>query len=498
MFSFLFPSFDDKNIQIKHNTLISYALFLFVQTVFTAYSTFNIGTKSLFIGATSISLIVPSLVIYFARKNFRLVSNLFIAFSWSSSALFLLMVYGDNSVIAFLLADVFIISALASLSIRWYIGIIYGLGTILVASMDLVFEKYGILNIFYLAPIPVWIYFIGFSIMLGTMLIIALANAFNFERIFRAYNAEISKRKTAESLLIDQNLVLDEKVKKRTHEIESLNVELNTANGNLYRSNTDLTMANEELFKQREELTATLNKLRITQAHLIQSEKMASLGILSSGIAHEINNPLNFIQGGIMVIENYLSNNNQVNHGEINPLINAINVGVKRASDIVSSLSHFSQHDNGQKFKCDIHSIIENCVVMLQSQLKNKVEIKKQYTGLPYILIGSAGKLHQALLNIISNSEQSIDSAGTIVIRTEVENNLLQISITDSGSGISPEKLPHVFDPFYTTKEPGKGIGLGLFITYTIIKEHNGTIYIDSQSGKGTTVTVNLPISCSV
>jgi signal transduction histidine kinase len=502
MFKLLFPGFEDKNIQIKHNTLISYALFLFVQSVFTGYSTFNIGSdKSVFIISTLVSIVIPCLVIIFARRNYSLVSKLFIGAIWTSSSLLLLLFQGDNSVVAFLMANLFIISALASLSIRWYAGIICGAGSVSVAITDFVFEKHGILNIFHLEPIPGWIYFMGFSIMLGTMLINAMANALSFENISLAYNAELNKRIKAESLLINQNVVLDEKVRERTNEIKSLNEELSSANKNLFQinkeqsvTNEELISTNEELICQREELEATLTKLQIAQEQLVQSEKMASLGVLAAGVAHEINNPLNFIKGGILGIENYFKDDLSDHTERVSPLIEAINIGVDRAAGIVKSLNRFSRQTESTTEKCDIHSIINNCLVILNNETINRIEICKKFTDSPFSFYGNEGKLHQAIMNILTNSIQAINEKGSITISTFIREERILLTFQDSGHGIKKEVINRIFDPFFTTKGPGKGPGLGLSISYQLIQEFKGSIEVQSETGKGTNVILSLPL----
>ncbi len=249
-----------------------------------------------------------------------------------------------------------------------------------------------------------------------------------------------------------------------------------------------------ELQDNNEELKSTIEKLNETRQQLVQSEKMASLGILTAGVAHEINNPLNFINGGIIGLESYFKKNLNEHFEKVAPLINAINVGVKRTTDIVTSLGQYSRQDNLEKTNCDVNSIIDNCLIMLHNQLKNKTEIKKNYTNIPYLLKGSEGKLHQALLNIISNASQAIEKDGIITITTQIVNNKIIISIHDNGCGISSDILGKIFDPFFTTKEPGKGTGLGLSITYNIIHEHKGTIEFQSEVNKGTNVIISLPI----
>jgi signal transduction histidine kinase len=502
MFKFLFPDFEDKNLQIKHNTLISYALFLLIQTFFAGYATFNVGPgKLVFIVVVILSLTVPSLVIYFSRRNYTLVSYLFICTIWTSSTTVLLLFHGDNSAMAFLVANIFIISALASLTIRWYVGFFFGFGSFLIAILDIFFEKSKILNFYNLSPIPDWAYFLGFSIMLGTMLIMSIANALSFENIFSDYHAELKKRLEAEHLLISQNALLDEKVKERTNEIKGLNIELTTANAELSESNKEIAATNEELlamneelYTQREELEHTINKLRIAQENLVRSEKMASLGVLAAGVAHEINNPLNFIQGGVDGIENYVKDDLGDHYENVRPLIDAIHTGVSRAAGIVKSLSRFSRQTDSRTEKCDIHAIINNCLVILHNETVNRIEIQKVFTGSSFTFIGNEGKLHQAILNILSNAVQAIHEKGKITISTWIQDQKVFIGFQDTGHGIKKDNLSRVFDPFFTTKAQGEGTGLGLSISYQLLQEFQGSIEIKSESEQGTNVIITLPI----
>ena len=251
---------------------------------------------------------------------------------------------------------------------------------------------------------------------------------------------------------------------------------------------------NEHLYAQREELERTLNKLKGTQWQLVQSEKMASVGILTAGIAHEINNPLNFIMGGKQAIENYIEDNIENHSSELTPLLNIIDEGINRASNIVQSLNRFSRTNISSTEECDIHSIIDNCLLMLNNQTKNNIEISKIFTDNPYKLIGNEGRLHQVILNILTNAIQAINNKGNISIITNVENEKITVKISDTGSGISKENIKKITDPFFTTKDPGKGTGLGLSIAYNIIKEHKGSIKYESTEAEGTAVTVTLPI----
>jgi len=263
----------------------------------------------------------------------------------------------------------------------------------------------------------------------------------------------------------------------------------------LEQANEELHVSNDNLLQQKEELTVTVGELQLTQKRLIKSEKMASLGVLSAGIAHEINNPLNFIQGGLFGLNNYF-NEKAENHKEnVAPLLNAISVGVERASGIVSSLNNFSRTDDTKTVACDIHQIIDGSLLMLNNKIKDKVEIKKEYTKQKFKLIGNEGQLHQIMVNVLLNASQSITNKGKIRIHTKIDNKNLIISVNDNGSGISEENLAKIFDPFFTTKAVGEGTGLGLSISLKIIENHKGQIAYKSEINKGTEVIITLPVN---
>ena len=298
--------------------------------------------------------------------------------------------------------------------------------------------------------------------------------------------------------LLDQKEKLEQVVKERTAEISQQKEEIQSHKEELQSFNQELSATNEELYKQREELEAALIKLKEFQNQLIQSEKMASLGTLASGVAHEINNPLNFIHGGVLYIESYLKENFPERFEEVRSVIDGINTGVERTAAIVRSLNQYGTSDNTLVSECNLHDIIDHCLIMIHDQYPNRIEVQKHYTGKQYSFKGNEGKLHQAFLNILANAVQAIEGKGKVTIHTEIVKKEIQISITDNGPGIEQVNLKKIFDPFYTTKDPDKGTGLGLTITYNTIKDHNGTIEFESRIGVGTKAVIKLPIQTNL
>ena len=240
------------------------------------------------------------------------------------------------------------------------------------------------------------------------------------------------------------------------------------------------------------EITQQNKELREAQDRLVQSEKMVSLGVLSAGIGHEMNNPLNFIKGGIDSLQKHLKQYPDISDESV-PYFNAVNEGVKRSTNIVKSLNHFSRQTTKMDEVCNIHDIANNCLVMLNSKIINRVEVKKSFMSSPPTILGNEGKLHQAIFNLLDNAAQSIIDKGEINIKTELEDDNLILTISDSGEGISEENISKIYDPFFTTKALGKGTGLGLSITYTIIEEHKGNINVSSKPNEGTRFVIRLP-----
>lgn len=281
---------------------------------------------------------------------------------------------------------------------------------------------------------------------------------------------------------------VERELKRHQSELEQLVAEQTRE---IINTNEELKLKNEEINIKNRDLNKAINELKDTQAQLLQSEKMASLGVLTAGVAHEINNPLNYISGAYEGLKNlYASHNNE----NLNFMLSAIKTGVDRAAAIVKSLNQFSRDSQTINEECNIHTVLDNCLTMLHNQLKHKVKIINNYSAQKAVLQGNVGNLHQVFLNILTNAEQAIAEKGTITIATINADNNIVVKISDSGSGIEQSILDKITDPFFTTKDPGKGTGLGLSITYKIIKEHNGALSFESQVGKGTTTIVELPV----
>nr|HPN39691.1 ATP-binding protein [Melioribacteraceae bacterium] len=300
--------------------------------------------------------------------------------------------------------------------------------------------------------------------------------------------------------------------------------ELQIANCELTNKSVSLEEQKSEIEKKNYELTEALNNLKKTQNQLIQSEKLASLGQLTAGIAHEINNPINFVLSNVSPLrrdiydllellkkyEEVIRLNEYKNFqdiifsfkkeidfdyliNEIESLLDGMDEGAKRTADIVKGLRNFSRMDEGVKKLTDINSGIQSTLVMLKNEIKNRIEVKLKLGDIPKILCYS-GKINQVFLNLLSNAKDAIKGFGIIEIETYNNNNNIYIRIKDNGVGMSSDIKNRIFEPFFTTKDVGKGTGLGLSITYGIIEDHKGKIEVFSEEGKGTEFLITLPI----
>lgn len=234
---------------------------------------------------------------------------------------------------------------------------------------------------------------------------------------------------------------------------------------------------------------AANEKLEETQMKLVESDKMASLGMLVSGINHEINNPLNFIKGGVAVLKSELYGKQPES---LDIAINAADQGVNQLSVLVKSLNYFS-HQTSKNERLDVHELLDNCTNIATFGFKNKGAIKRDFYPKKLTVFGNGGRLQQVFLNLITNAQHAIQGGGEIHIHTSLDSGRAIIKIRDTGVGISHETLGQIFDPFFTTKPPGKGTGLGLSISYRIINDHNGSITAHSELGHETVFTIALP-----
>ena len=351
--------------------------------------------------------------------------------------------------------------------------------------------------------------FTNYSLLAGTSfetIVLSIAFAAKFNELKK--EKEISQIKMVEVLqeneriVKEQNVTLELKVNHRTIELSKSNEELNVA----------------------------LKNLKDAQSQLVEAEKMASLGQLTAGIAHEINNPINFVTSSVVPLkrdidfilkiigkyetlhENFVEEKlkdvtdykKKVDYEylkeEISIILEGIEEGAGRTAEIIRGLRNFSRLDEGGLKKVDIHSGIDSTLVLLNSSVRDKITIIKDYGNVPQIEC-FAGKLNQVFMNLLSNAIHAVSVAhqnngmGKIIITTKEENNHLVIAIKDNGTGMSEDTKNKIFDPFFTTKNANEGTGLGLSIVRTAIESHNAKLTISTALGEGTEFVIYLPIN---
>lgn len=337
-----------------------------------------------------------------------------------------------------------------------------------------------------------------------TLLSFALADKINTykkdKEVSQARALQASQEK--EQLVREQNIILESKVKERTSKLEMTNEELNLA----------------------------LTNLKKAESQLVHAEKMASLGQLTAGIAHEINNPINFVRSNIRplkmdvddlleLIKRYqgVSRDNLEEklseieeftqeidlptlHEEIGSLLTGIEEGSTRTADIVKGLRTFSRVDEGELKDVDIHEGLDATLNLLNNIIPQELSIVKHYGNLPMIEC-YPGRLNQVFMNILTNAIHAVIARGDggreqrITIATEMLENSVRISIADTGVGIPPEIRSKIFDPFFTTKGVGEGTGLGLSMVFSIVEKHHGQIKVNSELDQGTEFIITLPVS---
>lgn len=337
------------------------------------------------------------------------------------------------------------------------------------------------------------------SALEAVLLSVALADRINIlKREKEKSQAEALMISTEnERIIREQNVILETKVEERTRELS--------------HANSDLEL--------------TLNNLKEAQTQLVEAEKMASLGQLTAGVAHEINNPINFVSSNIKPLKRDVDDLLSIIKAydqkaspdvvaeidkmkedlefdylneEITMLLQGMAEGANRTVEIVKSLRNFSRLDEQDLKKAFVHEGIDSTLVLLNSAMGGVVEITKHYDDLPEIDC-YPGKLNQVFMNILSNSLYALKgkfgniSGGKIQIKALNFENYIEIEFLDNGPGIPEEVRNRIFDPFYTTKPVGEGTGLGLSIVYKIIESHKGQISVDSQAGEWTKFTIKLP-----
>lgn len=346
---------------------------------------------------------------------------------------------------------------------------------------------------------------------------------FNKQEKFCGYqglNHNITNYKKNENQLKKYKTQLEDLVQERTKKIEKTNIKLR-----------------KEIIdrkKTEKKLQKVIEEFKNTQLQLVQSEKMAGVGQLAAGIAHEINNPTGFIINNFLVLEKYTNNlfkmiksyeriinllvkddpnqkekisikinklkeeiTYQYMHNDLPNLLSESKDGAERIKKIVNNLKNFAHPSTDEMQPCSINDEIDTALTLVWNDLKFICKVNKKYNELPKIYCKS-GEIVQVIVNLLINASQAIENKdGLIEIETYIDTNDICITVSDNGKGIPKSELNKIFEPFYTTKGVGKGTGLGLSIAYGIIKNHKGTIKVESKVGQGTTFIIKLPIKVS-
>ena len=332
-------------------------------------------------------------------------------------------------------------------------------------------------------------------------------------------NKELTKKKEQLEEAYNELKQIDEEIRQNSEELQAINE-------NLITTRDELKTSFDREKKSKEELARANEELRHAQMQIVQSEKMASLGQLTAGVAHEINNPINFVYAGantlrslldeyMAIIDNYeqlspkqkeeqlqttilkiqaLKKDQEYDElkKDIGEIVNDIIIGADRTAAIVRGLRNFSRLDEDNLKLANINECLESTLVILSGQFKEFIEVEKNYApSLPEIYC-YPGQLNQVFLNILNNARQAIKNRGKIWLATSNLENTIRISIKDNGAGIPKELLSKIFEPFYTTKEIGEGTGLGLSISYGIIEKHKGKIDVKSEVGVGTEFIIDV------
>ncbi len=254
------------------------------------------------------------------------------------------------------------------------------------------------------------------------------------------------------------------------------------------------------------DLNVAYETLKQTQAEMVQVEKLASVGQLAAGIAHEINNPLGFIKSNMRMLAEY--NRRLVKlvraagcdeeeireiEEEIRGMIDESSDGIGRVEEITGNLLGYTRIEEGEWTRASVNDLLDKSLRVLVNELKYRATVHREFGDVPPIQC-MPSRLHQVFVNILMNAVNALDEHGDIWIATGVDDDRAMVRIADNGRGIDAEHRERIFDPFFTTRDVGKGTGLGLSIVWDIVRLHNGTITVDSTPGEGTAFTIGLPI----
>ena len=331
---------------------------------------------------------------------------------------------------------------------------------------------------------------------------------------------DITERKVVDAALMKSQLEVELVVEQRTEQLASANLALR-------EDAARRELAELEVRKRNDELNLLNSKLMAAQEHLVQSEKLASIGQLAAGVAHEINNPIGYIFSNFGSLENYLASMFEMlaayegAEGEhptpeamklvkttkqrveldflkedIPILMRESKEGIIRVRKIVQDLKDFSHVDTNPDWQSvDLTQGIDSTLNVVNNEIKYKADVVKEYADLPPVQC-LPSQINQVVMNLVVNAAHAMSGPerGKITLRTGVAGDKVWLEVADTGSGIPKDVLPRIFDPFYTTKPVGKGTGLGLSLSYGIVQKHHGTIDVKTELGQGTTFRVTLPI----